>query len=179
MTIICVIYRLFQEITVKGDMIINEASRTRSQKKSHPDQWTNIPLLVKIFKLLVGELSDHLENALASAQEDYDSGAEDSEEEEWEDEENGMNNGSNTNRTFKQTELSRLLGLNGTFDDDEIENEEDDPDALSDPIYRINLRQYLTEFIGEFSKQPYFLSHFAQHLNVVEKKALGSVGIEL
>jgi len=166
-----------QEINVKGDQIINEASRTRSQKKVNPDQWTNIPLLVKLFKLLVGELSDHLENALASAQvQDIDSGAEDSDEE-WEDEDN--NSEMNTGRTFKQTELSRLLGLNGTFDDQEDgEDEEDDPDAIADPLFRINLRQYLTEFIGEFAKQPYFMSHFGQHLNVLEKKALTNIGIQ-
>jgi len=168
-----------QEINVKGDHIINEASRTRSQKKVNPDQWTNIPLLVKIFKLLVGDLSDHLENALASAQDDHndiDSGAEETDEE-WEDDDSTEMN--STGRTFKQTELSRLLGLNGTFDDEEDgEDEEDDPDALADPLYRINLRQYLTEFVGEFTKQPYFMSHFGQHLNAMEKKALASIGIQ-
>ena len=44
--------------------------------------------------------------------------------------------------------------------------------------YRINLRQYLTEFVGEFTKQPYFMSHFGQHLNAMEKKALASIGIQ-
>ena len=166
---------------MKGDQIMNDIARTRSQKKLNPDQWTTIPLLVKIFKLLVGELSDHLENALASAQ-DIESENEDSDGDEWEDQEssNALNQQS-TNRTFKQTELSRLLGLNGTtfdFGDEEDEDDEDDdPDAAADPIFRVNLRQYLTEFVGEFVKQPYFMSHFAQHLNVVEKKALENIGI--
>ena len=63
----------------------------------------------------MGELSDHLENALASAQvQDIDSGAEDSDEE-WEDEDN--NSEMNTGRTFKQTELSRLLGKNKFLED--------------------------------------------------------------
>ena len=44
--------------------------------------------------------------------------------------------------------------------------------------FRINLRQYLTEFVGEFTKQPYFMSHFGQHLNAMEKKALASIGIQ-
>ena len=44
---------LFQDIHVKGDEIINESGRTRSQKKINPNQWTNIPVLAKIFKLLV------------------------------------------------------------------------------------------------------------------------------
>ena len=77
------------------------------------------------------------------------------------------------------SELSRLLLTNngGSFDDDDGE-EEDDPDILNDPLYRINLRQYLTELISEFAKQPYFSSHFAPHLNVMEKKALTSIGIQ-
>ena len=57
------------------------------QKKNNPNQWTSIPLLAKIFKLLVGEFSDHLESALASSQDNDDSGPDDSDEEEWEDEE--------------------------------------------------------------------------------------------
>ena len=44
--------------------------------------------------------------------------------------------------------------------------------------FRVNLRQYLTEFVGEFTKQPYFMSHFGQHLNAMEKKALASIGIQ-
>ena len=75
-------------------------------------------------------------------------------------------------------ELSRLLSTNGSLDEEEDDEEEDDPDVISDPLYRINLRQYLTELISEFSKQPYFSSHFAPHLNVMEKKALTSIGIQ-
>merc|ERR1712141_388373 len=106
-----------------------------------------------------------------------DSGAEDETDEEWEDEDTSEMN--STPRNFRQTEMSRLLGLNGTFDDTEDgDDEEDDPDALADPLYRINLRQYLTEFIGEFTKQPYFISHFAQHLNLLEKKTLSNVGVQ-
>ena len=83
------------------------------------------------------------------------------------------------NFTYFFSELSRLLLTNngGSFDDDDGE-EEDDPDIINDPLYRINMRQYLTELISEFAKQPYFSSHFAPHLNVMEKKALTSIGIQ-
>ena len=74
------------------------------------------------------------------------------------------------------SELSRLLYTNDSFEEDE--EEEEDLDIISDPLYRINLRQYLTELISEFAKQPYFNSHFAPHLNVMEKKALTSIGIQ-
>ena len=97
---------LFQDIHVKGDEIINESGRTRSQKKINPNQWTNIPVLAKIFKLLVGEFSDHLESALASAQDNNDSGPEDSEEE-WEDDDTSLNGAplkhTDLNKSLKQT----------------------------------------------------------------------------
>lgn len=132
----------------------------------------------------MGELSDHLENALASSQDfESDNDEDNSGDEEWADDDSAADHGAiqtSTNRTFKQTELSRLIGLNGfDLDEDPDEDEEDDPDALADPLYRVNLRQYLTEFIGEFAKQPYFMSHFAQHLNIVEKKALENIGMKL
>jgi len=136
--------------------------------------------LAKIFKLLVGEFNDHLESALASAQDNGEQSGPDDSDEEWEDEESESptkqmdSNGKN----WKQIELSRLLSTNGSLDEEEDDEEEDDPDVISDPLYRINLRQYLTELISEFSKQPYFSSHFAPHLNVMEKKALTSIGIQ-
>ena len=65
------------------------------------------------------------------------------------------------------------------YDDEDDEEEEEDPDALADPIYKMNVRQYLTDFITEFVKQPYFMSHFAQHLNDLEKRALRQIGVQL
>lgn len=165
-----------QDIHVNGDQIMNEAARTRSQKKLHPDQWTSVPLLVKIFKLLVQDLNSNLADALASATVQEDLDEEESEEEgeggEWVEDEHGMDNVENKGTI----DLSKLLENNHHHDeDDEEEDEEDDPDALNDPIYRLNIRQYLTEFVREFCKQPYFASHFAQHLNADEKRTLNTV----
>jgi hypothetical protein len=172
-----------QEVTVRGDQILNEVARTRSEKKINPDQWTNVPLLVKIFKILVCEVSNHVEDAFAGSTEaGGDLEDSEAEEEEWEEDENGMaaSNPESAGNHFKAggTELSRLLSTNHDgFDEDEDDEDEDDPDALADPLYRLNIRQYLKEFIVEFCKQPYFLPHFAQHLNVMEKKGLVSIGI--
>ena len=48
---------IVQAITVKGDQIVtNSTARTRSQKKLEPDQWTTVPALAKILKLLINEL---------------------------------------------------------------------------------------------------------------------------
>ncbi|RXN38018.1 importin-9 isoform X1 [Labeo rohita] len=52
-----------QDIVVKGDEIFNpdEGICTRSKSAKNPQRWTNIPLLVKIFKLIVNELSSVVE----------------------------------------------------------------------------------------------------------------------
>ena len=170
-----------QEINVKGDLIItpgaNTQSRTRSQKKSNPDQWTSVPVLVKIFKLLVQEITSNMDAAL-----DCNSADEESEDE--------TNNGTNGLDSIdagadKMVHLSDLLDAataakNGTglgfFDDDGLD-EEEDPDALADPIYNINVCRYLTDFVSEFSRQPFFAAHFAPHLNQSEKTTLATIGV--
>jgi len=71
---------------------------TRSQRKT-PVTYTSVPVLVKIFKLIVAELNDILKEALETSQttEDYEDNSD-----EWEDdEENG------------RTDLSKLLGMPG------------------------------------------------------------------
>lgn len=64
-------------------------------------------------------------------------------------------------------------------DEEDEDEEDDDPDALADPLFRMNMRQYLTEFITEFVRNPYFSNHFAPHLNVLEKKALSNININI
>ena len=170
-----------QDINVKGDMIITTASsqaRTRSQKRVNPDQWTSIPVLVKIFKLLVQELTSNMDAALACNTEDEDS----------EDETNGEANSGLENYNTdgnKMLHLSDLLDAataakNGTglgFFDDEGLDEEEDPDALADPLYNINICRYLTDFVTEFTRQPFFAAHFSPHLNQAEKTTLVTIGV--
>ncbi|XP_049626756.1 importin-9 [Suncus etruscus] len=52
-----------QDIRVQGEEICNmeEGVRTRSKSAKHPERWTNIPLLVKILKLIINELSNVME----------------------------------------------------------------------------------------------------------------------
>jgi hypothetical protein len=57
-------------ITVKGDEVfVTDAIRTRSQTQNQSPQWTNIPLLVKIYKLLVNELSNQMQADMARDEE--------------------------------------------------------------------------------------------------------------
>ncbi len=62
---------------------------------------------------------------------------------------------------------------------DEDEEDEEDLDVLSDPLYQLNLNHYLTEFLTQFCKQPYFPTHFAQHLTTPELRVLASIGAQI
>ena len=37
------------------------------------------------------------------------------------------------------------------------DDDEEDPDARADPMYGLNLKQYLTEFLHDFCKQAWML----------------------
>uniref|UniRef100_A0A8B9ZJ41 Importin 9 n=1 Tax=Anas platyrhynchos TaxID=8839 RepID=A0A8B9ZJ41_ANAPL len=85
-----------QDIRVKGEEIFNmdEGIRTRSKSAKNPERWTNIPLLVKILKLIINELSNAME-ANASRQTTADWSQDDSndmweDQEEDEDEDEGL-----------------------------------------------------------------------------------------
>ncbi|XP_006628350.1 importin-9 [Lepisosteus oculatus] len=161
-----------QDIMVKGEEIFNpdEGIRTRSKSAKNPERWTNIPLLVKIFKLIINELSSVMEtNASRAAAADWSQDSGDMWEEQ-EDEEAEEDEG------LAGQLLSDLIASN-KYDDDYYEDEdEEDPDALKDPIYQIDIQAYLTDFLRQFAQQPYY-SMFSGHLNEAERRVLHSIGI--
>uniref|UniRef100_A0A8D3E4Y1 Importin 9 n=1 Tax=Scophthalmus maximus TaxID=52904 RepID=A0A8D3E4Y1_SCOMX len=145
-----------QDIVVKGEEIYSpeDGIRTRSKSAKNPERWTNIPLLVKIFKLIINELSTVVEA-----------------------------NASRTNAgDWSQGELPIDFLISHFFcyvitDDDYYEDDdEDDPDALKDPIYLIDLQAYLTDFLMQFAQQPCY-SMFSGHLNTAERQTLQSIGL--
>lgn len=161
-------------IIVKGDMIMNPSTsniRTRAQKKSSPDEWTKIDLLSKIFKLLVNEVGNALNDVYGESDTD-DEDEEDGSNNTMDDE--GMEDDGTTsieNNGAVGVDLSKVIDLD--YDDDE---NNDDPEALNDPIYKINLKQYLTDFLIDFSREPFF-GHFIQHATEIEKSTLSAIGI--
>ncbi|XP_035237885.1 importin-9 [Anguilla anguilla] len=161
-----------QDIVVKGEEIFSasEGIRTRSKSAKNPERWTNIPLLVKIFKLIINELSSVVEaNTTRSAAADWSHDSTDmweEQEEEEEDEDEGP----------AGQLLSDLIASNKYDDDYYEDDDEEDPDALKDPIYQIDLQAYLTDFLTQFSQQPCY-SMFSGHLNEAERRVLQSIGI--
>ncbi|MEQ2248715.1 Importin 9 [Ilyodon furcidens] len=164
-----------QDIMVKGEEIYSPevGIRTRSKSAKNPERWTNIPLLVKIFKLIINELSTVVEaNASRANAADWshDSSGmwDDQEEEEGEDEEE--------DEGLAGQLLSDLISSNKYDDDYYEDDEEDDPDALKDPIYLIDLQAYLSDFLTQFALQPCY-SMFSNHLNNAERQTLQSIGL--
>ncbi|CAL1541790.1 unnamed protein product [Lymnaea stagnalis] len=162
-----------QDIMVQGEPVqqSGQGIQTRSKSKSSPEQWTTIPVLVKIYKLLINELSNAIEEKITHGNEidddDDDDGDEDDDEgEDIEDEDFAVAGQS----------LSDLLN-NLTYEGFTAENDEDDdPDAKNDPNYQINTQTYLTEFLQSLSTQPCY-SMFSQHHNQSERQVLQTINI--
>ncbi|KAL6255028.1 hypothetical protein P5V15_013362 [Pogonomyrmex californicus] len=150
------------EITVKGDMIISgieDGVRTRSKAESQPYEWTTVPVLVKIFKVIINELSNDIEAVSAS----QDTEVSDDEDEE-EDDDEFIDPGNET---------ANILQFGGA---DEDNDDEEDLELLRDSIYHLNLGQYLRDFLLNFSIHHCF-HVYIQHLNVPELRVLNNINI--
>lgn len=153
------------DITVKGDRIVNmnEGIRTRSKSASNPEQWTEIPVLVKIYKLMISELGCCLDDAMREPED------EESEDEEWEDD--GDMEGLNGPLRKCFAPASDYPG----FDRDSGE-EEEDPDVKADPISSMNLQSCLVQFLRGLSQQPFY-AKFSEHNTPQELQVLHNAGV--
>ena len=149
------------EIMVQGDQIHSETRVTRSARRN--EQWTQVPLLAKLFKLLVNEINNIIEEA-------HDEVSDDDDDDEFEDD--SQESDSSLTPNGKGMNLADLLAPAEDYLDEDVE--EDDPDCKADPIYSLDMKQYLVTFIREFTAQPYF-SHFTPHLNAGEQETIKSI----
>ncbi|XP_076807350.1 importin-9-like [Clavelina lepadiformis] len=149
-----------QQINVRGEQIFSEGIRTRSKAAKEPEQWTVIPLLVKIYKLLLHELSSQLESGGKNLNFFQWEDASDSE-----DEEVCAEDGRQT--------LAELLNDNSVIGlDDDEDDYSDDEDAIHDPLNEINITDYVSSVVKEFCNTSAHGSHFVNHLNQPEKDLL-------
>ena len=91
-----------------------------------------MPLLAKLLKLLINEMH----NIIEEANDEGDSG---DEEEEWDDDSQESDSSLTTNS--KGIDLASLLAPAEDYLD--AEEEDDDPDCKADPLYSLDMKQYL------------------------------------
>uniref|UniRef100_A0A3P8WPP0 Importin 9 n=1 Tax=Cynoglossus semilaevis TaxID=244447 RepID=A0A3P8WPP0_CYNSE len=156
-----------QDIVVKGEEIYSpeDGIRTRSKSAKNPERWTNIPLLVKIFKLIINELSTVVEaNASREHAADWSQDSTGM----WEDhEEDGQDDDEDDEGLAGQL-LSDLIASNKYVST--VDHQWSVTDAVS------SLQAYLTDFLTQFAQQPCY-SMFSGHLNSVERQTLQSIGL--
>ncbi|XP_066997331.2 importin-9 [Anabrus simplex] len=131
-------------------------SRTRCQVLGGEyDLWTNVPLVVKILKILINELVKCLglviEEELSVTEAD-DGAATDSD--------------SGEDEAFLQRKDT----------EDTAQEKEPEPECLIDPLYKIDLNQYIPDFVRSFCAVA-CLPEFVQHLTAQEKRILQASGI--
>ncbi|XP_054569111.1 importin-9 [Eptesicus fuscus] len=165
-----------QDIRVKGEEIygVDEGVRTRAKTAKNPERWTNIPLLVKILKLIINELSNVMEANAARQTAPAEWGQDDSNDM-WEDEDEDQEDEEEGGGLAGQL-LSDILATSKYEEDYYEDDEEDDPDALKDPLYQVDLQAYLTDFLCQFAQQPCYVM-FSGHLNDSERRVLQAIGI--
>ncbi|KAF8937564.1 armadillo-type protein [Dissophora ornata] len=174
-------------IQVKGDLILSESSRrmTRSRARIAPNQYTTTTVPVKIIKLLAADLKKIGEEEgddFGDDDDDYDDDEEDDEDEDWEgDEQNGVQG--KGGKASKENKASAFLSdildtqVQGFFENDDgldDEDEELDPDVLADPIYQMNMKDFLVKFFRSQLNSPAFVQ-YVQDLSDVQKHNLSSL----
>ena len=154
------------QITVRGERIFAEGIQTRSKTVKEPEKWTVVPLLVKIYKLLLAEVASQMETSKKQSSIF-----------EWEDvSESDEDDADSEDGRKLLSELlndNSVLGFDGDYDDNEFSD--DDEDAVDDPINDINVLQFLTSFLKDFFNSEVHHSHFVPHLNETEKSLLGKL----
>ena len=184
----------FQTLIVPGDQIIYQQAgqtishRTRSKTSKQPEQWTRVPLVVKLFKILVLELQNQintrkeLEEDMNFDDEDGDDDDDDDDGDEGNDEEiDGKKNDNSESSLLKSTddETTKYLERYDNLLDDVFDYEffqEKDPDAFHDPLMQVDLLDYLKERLRLFATHAWF-AIFQQHLNAIERNALQKIAV--
>ena len=166
--------RRLSDIIVKGERRVDHETssgiRTRSKAAKQPEQWTQIQAPLKFYKLIVDEFSNLCQN-----HDDVEEGS-DEDDEDWENEEDMSASGAMKNFLGSVfAPAGDFPGFDSLFDFP-VDEVEEDPDILEDPIYSMDIQNYLLEFLRAFSGHPSFPSYNGE-LNSHEKQTLKTAGI--
>ncbi|KAI9103094.1 armadillo-type protein [Phlyctochytrium arcticum] len=172
-------------VMVRGDEIVTtDKIVTRSMTQKQPTQYTTIPFPVKAVKLLLGELQSQVETQMGRGirrgrsddfDDDDDEGGHEEEgdlsyeegNEEWED----------VDPTNGDSFLAGLIDTEGVIDVDCTDDEGADQALWEDPIYQMDLKGYLANFLKETANQhtTQFTGVCDQYLNEREKTRMHTV----
>ena len=160
-------------ILVRGDEIfqVGGGIQTRSMTKSRPKQYTEVPLLAKIFKVLIQELGIALESqevGILGTEHDFNGGEES-------DDDDDDDDGEETGSPDDLVENLLLYGSSGLA---ETDFEEDDPDIRDEEITKLNITVYLTEYCSQFCQLPGFV-YLLPMLTEKELHTLQDAGIQV
>lgn len=173
------------------NMTTDDRPRTRRQSSNIQQQWVDVPgeftiihhskyeilltyyqmfyvtVLVKIFKLLINELSHMNESILYGNESDASD-----DENDLDDDTNpiAQQNGGAPQKSFHTSDL--------WFDDDADEDDQLLKELEKDPIFQTSLNETLTKFLQNFATTEKF-AEYAQHLNEYEKRILRGINVNV
>ncbi|KAL2916357.1 hypothetical protein HK105_204113 [Polyrhizophydium stewartii] len=179
-------------LEVRGDLIVPPAEQkrlTRSMSKTAPDQYTSVTFRAKALQLLLREHKhqielqnrkpkskmpdEHILDEHGDWDEDDDDDhdlddGEDIDDEDWDDEDNGGGKAG-----FDFSLLSDFMFTTG---DDEDEDEADDADVAADPVFHLDLRVFIEQFVRDAAAHnPAGFNALAGSLNSAEQQRLHAI----
>ncbi|KAI9007390.1 armadillo-type protein [Gaertneriomyces semiglobifer] len=153
-----------QGLMVKGDEIVtSDRIITRSMTRNRPVQYQSIPFPAKALKLILTELQHQQESRMRAAVPSIgneDTVDDEDDEGEWDDEPGS-------------SWLEEIANLERTVDMD-AEGDDEDPDLINDPIYQMDLKQYLVDFCRTCARENKngFMDIYARWLTDDEKSQM-------
>lgn len=136
-----------------------QGRRTRSAAAKAQQEWVDVPILLKIFKLLVNELSNLKEAKEALEQNDKDDSESGSDDEEG-----------------KPINLTAAMLLDDEEDDDD--DQQMMQELMQNPMFQCDMQEYLVKFVQSFSQDEHFRV-FLEKLDDSEKLILTGFGINV
>ncbi|KAJ6689762.1 hypothetical protein OIU85_006109 [Salix viminalis] len=156
------------KVNVQGHLKSSAGITTRSKAKLAPDQWTLVPLPVKILALLADTVIEFQEQAMA-----------DDEESDWEEIQGGVAESNDSllysaaDSSFGRTTYDQLEAMAKAYNENEEDGDDDDLLSVSDQLNGINLVNYLGDFFVKFvHSDRQLFDHLCQSLAQAQRDAI-------
>uniref|UniRef100_A0A6N2LV80 Importin N-terminal domain-containing protein n=1 Tax=Salix viminalis TaxID=40686 RepID=A0A6N2LV80_SALVM len=156
------------KVNVQGHLKSSAGITTRSKAKLAPDQWTLVPLPVKILALLADTVIEFQEQAMA-----------DDEESDWEEIQGGVAESNDSllysaaDSSFGRTTYDQLEAMAKAYNENEEDGDDDDLLSVSDQLNGINLVNYLGDFFVKFVHgDRQLFDHLCQSLAQAQRDAI-------